>query len=291
MRFKQDLVGYLFILPLIIVMGGFVFYPLLSTIRLSFFEYSFIFDTLEFVGIRNYLEWLTDDRTWESLWISVKYFAYYVPGNILISLVIALGIDRIANKLFANAYRSILYFPVVLPAAIVFQMWIWMYDPSVGFFAQAAEAIGMDFALNWLGSPDLALPALAMMSIWRLMGETIILFLVGLAAIPKELVEASRIDGANEFQSIWRITLPLLKPMFFLILVLRLRVLGLVVEPLFMTEGGPIGSTMTYGLQAYYVFYREDRVGYASAWFVLLGLFSLVLALILFKTFRSDSTR
>ena len=289
MRLKQSVVGYLFILPLILVMGGFVFYPLLNTLRLSFYEYSFIFDTSRFVGLENYLEWMTDDRTWQSLWVSIKFFLYYVPTNIAISLVIALAIDRVAQNRFAGVYRSLLYFPVVLPAAIVFQMWIWLYDPSVGFFTQLAESVGLDVAINWLGDPGLALPALAIMSIWRLMGETIILFLVGLAGIPKELTEASRIDGANEWQSIWRITLPLLKPTFFLILVLRLRVLGLVVEPLFMTEGGPIGATMTYGLQAYYVFYREDQVGYSSAWFVLLGIMSLLIALLLWRAFRPNA--
>lgn len=290
MRFRQTLVGYLFILPLILVMGGFVFLPLLNTIRLSFYEYSFIFDTSRFVGFRNYTDWLVDERTWQSWWVSIKFFIYYVPLNILLSLVIALGIDRIAANYFAGIYRSLLYFPVVLPAAIVFQMWIWLYDPSVGFFALTAQALGLDVAFNWLGNPSLALPALAMMSIWRLMGETIILLLVGLANIPKELTEASRIDGASEWQSIWKITLPLLKPTFFLILILRLRVLGLVVEPLFMTEGGPIGATMTYGLQAFFVFYRNDQVGYASAWFVLLGITSLLLALLLWKTLRPNST-
>jgi ABC-type sugar transport system permease subunit len=127
------------------------------------------------------------------------------------------------------------------------------------------------------------------MSIWRLMGATMILFLVGLNNIPQELNEAARIDGANEWQLLRHVTLPLLAPIFLVIMVLRLQVLGLIAEPLFMTEGGPVRSTMTYGLQAYYITFRDGnwRMGYGATWFIMLSIFSTLVAFLGWRWFRS----
>lgn len=281
--------GYVFVLPLLTVMGLFVFYPLVNTIRLSFFEYSFIENVSSFAGLDNYVSWFKDPRMLDGWWVSIKFFLYYVPANILISLVVALLIDRVANKYFASLYRILTYFPVVLPAAIVFQMWVWIYDPTLGVFAQVQDATGVGRPLTWLGSTDLALPALALMSIWRLTGETVIIFLVGLANIPRELIDAARVDGANELQVIRKVTLPLLKPFFFIVLVLRIKVLELIVEPLFMTEGGPVNSTMTYGLRAFYIFFHDDQLGYSATWFVMLSLVSILAAFIVWKRLRPET--
>lgn len=275
--------------PLIVLMGLFVFYPLLKTVELTFFDYSFRLNTSKFIGIHNYTRWATDRDTWASAWVSVKFFLYYVPANIVLGLAIAILIDRVANKWAAGAYRTIMYFPVVLPAAIVFEMWVWLYDPSFGLFAVAAKGAGADHGLNWLGSPTWALPGLAIMSVWRLIGETVVLFLVGLANIPAELQDAARTDGATEWQVVRRITLPLLTPMLFLVLVLRLKVLGLIMEPLFMTQGGPVDSTMTYGLKAFFIFNRDDQLGYASTWFVMLALVSIAIAVVAGRRMRAQA--
>lgn len=275
--------------PLIVLMGLFVFYPLLKTVELTFFDYSFRLNTSDFIGVHNYVRWATDHDTWASAWVSVKFFLFYVPANIVLGLAIAILIDRVGNKWAAGAYRTIMYFPVVLPAAIVFEMWVWLYDPSFGLFAVAAKGAGADQGLNWLGSPTWALPGLAIMSVWRLIGETVVLFLVGLANIPAELQDAARTDGASEWQVVRRITLPLLTPMLFLVLVLRLKVLGLIMEPLFMTQGGPVDSTTTYGLKAFYLFNRDDQLGYASTWFVMLALVSIAIAVVAGRRMRAQA--
>lgn len=290
-RRRRDTVTALLLLsPLLTLMAVFVFYPLINTIRLSLFEYHFQTEVSRFVGLKNYVQWAQDHAMWHSAWISFKMFVYYVPGSILAALVVALLIDRVAVRWCAGVYRTIFYFPVVLPAAIVFNMWVNMYDPEYGVFAQMQHSLGLGHGIDWLGDTNLALPGIALMSIWRLMGETVILLLVGLANIPRDLLEAARLDGANEWQVVHRVVLPLLKPMLFLIIVLRLKVLGLIVEPLFMTQGGPVNSTMTYGLQAYYDFYREDNVGYACAWFVMLALVSVVVAAIAGRRMRQHAS-
>lgn len=288
-RLRQAMAGYLFVAPVVVLMGAFVFYPLVQTVQLTFFDYSFLADTKEFVAFDNYIEWAQDPRTWETLWVSVKFFLFYVVGSMVPALVIAIMIDRLATKYAPSVYRTIFYFPVVLPAAIVFSMWLWIYDPTLGMFAQAGEAVGAGTP-NWLGEPDLALPALAIMNSWRFVGETVVFFLIGLAGIPRDYVEAARTDGASEFRIVTRITIPLLVPFIFLVFVLRLRALELVTEPLFMTGGGPVDATRTYGLHAYELFHNQDRIGYANTWFVLLALIAVVAAGFASRRLRSYQT-
>ncbi|NEE03390.1 carbohydrate ABC transporter permease [Phytoactinopolyspora halotolerans] len=289
-RFKRALTGYLFVAPVVVLMGVFVFYPLAQTVYLTFFDYSFLADTQEFVGVDNYVEWAQDPMTWQTLWVSVKFFLYYVLGSMVPGLVIAIMIDRLATTYAPSVYRTIFYFPVVLPAAIVFSMWLWIYDPTLGMFAHLSDTVGADSSPNWLGDPDLALPSLAIMNSWRFLGETVIFFLIGLAAIPRDYVEAARTDGAGEVKIVVRIIIPLLMPFIFLVFVLRLRALELVTEPLFMTQGGPVDATRTYGLEAYELFHNQDRIGYADTWFVLLAVISLVTAGFASRRLRSYQT-
>lgn len=270
--------GYGLALPAIALTAVFVVYPLARSVYLSFFHYEFIMNRQSFAGVQNYVDWIQDPEMWHSAWIALKYFLLYVPPSMFLALIVALAIDRLARKHFQNIYRAIFYFPVVLPAAIVFQMWMWIYDPTVGVITQTLRELGSSLSIDWLGDPNTALAAIAAMSVWRVLGETVIFFLVGLSTVPRELLESARVDGARELGVIFRIQLPLLIPMIVLVLVLRLRVLEASTEMLYMTQGGPIDSTMTYGLQAYLLFSREDQIGYANTWFIMLALISIAIA-------------
>ena len=283
--------GYVFLLPLLVVFVPFVLYPLIRTVQLVFYRYEYI-TTIppQFVGLGNLLKWIRDPRVVETLWITIQFILLYVPVSTLVALVAAVLLDRVASRYVSGLYRTILYFPVVLPASIVFHMWKWMYDPTLGLFNQIFQTLHIPWPwTGWLVDPAMALPAIAIMSVWRLMGTTMMLFLVGLSNIPNELLEAARIDGASEWRVLTRVQLPLLIPIFFIILVLRLQVLGLAIEPLIMTEGGPIRATTTYGLQAYYISMRDGNwdMGYGSTWFVMLGLSSTLLAVLAWRLMRS----
>ena len=142
----------------------------------------------------------------------------------------------------------------------------------------------------WLRDPATSLISLAIMSVWRLFGVTMILFLVGLNSISQELREAAKIDGANEWHIVRYLELPLLKPIFLIVIVMRLQVLGLVEEPLVMTDGGPLRSTMTYGLQSYYISFRDGNwdLGYGSTWFIIFGIVSTAAAFIAWKLMRQE---
>ena len=285
-------VAYIFILPMMVVYAIFVLYPLFRTLVLMFMNFEFLRpDRTAFIGLGNLIQWVHDDRVLETFWVSLKFFLYYVPSSILFALVVALVLDRVARTRVASIYRTIFYLPVVLPASIIFIIWTWIYDPQWGVFNTIFTNLGINWPWKmWLNDPVTSLPSLAFMSVWRLMGVTMILFLVGLSNISNELREAAKIDGANEWQIVRFLELPMLKPIFLIVFVMRLQVLGLVEEPLVMTEGGPLRSTMTYGLQAYYISFRNGNwdMGYGSTWFVLLGIFSTLVAFLAWRYMRQE---
>ena len=279
----RDKEAILFILPLLFFFGVFRWYPVANTIRLSFMNYELLRpDRIAFVGLQNYLEWVRDPRMHESAWVAIKYTLIYVPVSTVYALIAALFLDRVRKARIATAFRVMLYFPVVLPASIIFLVWKWMYDPALGVFNHIlVDIMGVAWPWpGWLLDPNTALPSIALMSIWRLMGVTMMLFLVGLNNIPNELLEAARMDGANELRVISSVILPLLRPIFLVVLVLRLNTLGVIIEPMIMTQGGPVNATMTYGLRAYSVSFWEGNwnIGYGSTWFLMLGIASMVLA-------------
>jgi ABC-type sugar transport system permease subunit len=292
-RVWRGKIGYLFILPMLTFFSVFVLYPTLRTFSLVFMRYEFLRpDRVEFVGLGNLIEWAQDPRVPETFWVSIKFFLYYVPSSVLLALVVALVLDRVTRTSVATVYRTIFYLPVVLPAGIIFLIWTWIYDPGWGVMnTLLVNVLKINWPWEmWLNDPVTSMPSLAFMSVWRLMGVTMILFLVGLSGISQELREAAKIDGANEWQIVRYLELPLLKPIFLIVFVMRLQVLGLVEEPLVMTDGGPLRSTMTYGLQAYYISFRDGNwdMGYGSTWFILLGIFSTVTAFIAWKYMRQE---
>lgn len=288
---RKNKIGYLFILPLVAYFAVFVVYPLARTVNLSFYRYEFLRpDRIQFVGLGNYIKWAQDPKMLDSAWVAFKFAMTYVPASTLLALAVALVLDRVANKYLATAYRSIFYFPVILPAAIIFIVWQWIYDPSWGVMNHLLiDILHIPWPWKgWLSDPSTALWSLVFMSVWRLFGVTMMLFLVGLSNISMELIEAARMDGASEWQVLRHITLPLLRPTFLIVLVLRLQTLGVTEEPLIMTEGGPIRATTTYGLQAYYLCFRDKNwdQGYGAAWYLILGIVSSILAYLGWKYLR-----
>jgi fructooligosaccharide transport system permease protein len=284
--------AYLLLVPLLAFYGLFVLYPSFRTIQFVFMRYEFLRpDRVQFNGLENIIRFFQDPRVPETTWVTVKFFLMYVPSSTLLALFVALALDRVIRVRAATLYRTIFYLPVVLPAGIIFIVWTWIFDPTWGVLNTIIWNLHIPWPwTRWLADPISALPSLAFMSVWRLMGVTMLLFLVGLGNISNEIREAARIDGASEWQVIRFIELPLLIPTFLIILTLRLQVLGMVEEPLVMTQGSPVRTTMTYGLQAYYISFRDGNwdMGYGSTWFIILGVFSALTAVLAWKLMHQE---
>lgn len=286
-------IGYLFIAPLLVYVGVFVFFPVAYTVGLCFMRYEFLRPSRNaFVGFANYIEWARDPEVWHSFKITFYFLAMYIPFHVIYGLVLALLLYKITNRRLSTFYRCLLYFPVVLPLPIVAYAWKWMYDPTFGVLNHfLIDILHIPWKYTgWLTDSRVALLAIALMSFWQYSAWIMMLFLVGLNNISSSLYEAAKIDGASAWQSFTRITLPLLKPVFFIILIMRLAVLGITVEPLIMTEGGPEKATMTYGLYAYFLAFRWGnwRMGYASTWYMMLAILATILGIIGWKFLRTE---
>ena len=185
--------------------------------------------------------------------------------------------------------------PVVLPIAVAMLIWAQlMYNPEIGYMDSILRPLlGLRQGIGWLNNPRLTMPSIAMASLWKGLGTPFVLYLIGIYNIPGELFEAATIDGAGSMQQLWHITLPLLKPMMTVVMVLSVGVLGITQQPMLfygMTGTGPEGAAFTTGFYSYVTAFvvGSMRWGYAAAMSLTIGLLSMVLSAVIFKAFRSE---
>jgi ABC-type sugar transport system permease subunit len=317
-RFTLDS-PYVFILPAVLLFGMFSLYPIVRSLYLSFFDYDFLRpDQMHFVGWGNYREILRDERVmqwpglvtpakplsiWEiifypfltlgltvnspggAFWNTIRFTIMYVPAAIIFPLFLAVLVDK-AGRL-STLFRTLNFIPVVVSVAVISIIWMWIYHPEYGVVnTLLRQMAGMKEGYNWLSDPKLAMPAVVAMCVWHGLGFNMLLFLVGLQRISPELHEAALVDGATGWQAFRGITLPLLRPIIFLVGLLAmigaLKVFG---QMFIMTGGGPADSTLSMVLYLYNIAFRygKFRFGYASALAWALAVFIFVVALISFR--------
>lgn len=286
--------GYLFILPALALYAVFSAYPLVRGVAIAFSDYRYLIpDHYPFNGLANFSEMVGDRVFWEAFGRSFYYAAIYTPLNIGLGLLIAVLIAKVANPWEASVYRVIAYLPVVLPIAVALLLWKQLLHPQFGYLNYfLREIIGIANPPAWLADADWVIPTMAVAAAWKNVGQNILLFLVGLYNINNELYEAAAIDGANGWRQFLHITLPLLRPVFTLVLVLAAGVLGTAEESLILfgrTQAGPENAGMLVGRYSYDIaFYLGDmRWGYAAAINLTMGVISMIIAAVVFKLLRS----
>jgi multiple sugar transport system permease protein len=288
---RREVMGYAFLSPLIAFFLLFHIWPILRAFYLSFTNFKYLARSdFRFVGLENYVEAVQDEKVLYGIKLGVFYVLMYVPASMLLALFVALLLDRVAHRAASGFYRTIYYLPVIMPGAVVFILWKWMYYPSFGL----VNGILVDtlhllsFRPQWLDDRDMALPAIVVMELWRYMGYNVLLLLVGLSSINRELYEAARIDGASERQIVWHVTLPLLKPTFLVMMVLKMNNFA-ILEPMLVTPG--VGdSTQTWAWKAYNIAFQEGRLrmGYASAVGHLCALIMSAFVYLQYRAFRHE---
>jgi multiple sugar transport system permease protein len=282
MKHREWIAGYLFILPdalgLLVFVGG----PMILSLSLGFFEVDG-FGGYAFVGLANYRRMLVDPLFLQSLRVTLTYVALLVPALYIVGLGLALLVQRTSR--LNGAYRSLLFMPQTVSLVVVALVWQFMLVDKIGLISRVASTIGLG-GLSFLGDPTIALFAIVFISVWFLMGFYMLIFLGGLQDIPKEYYEAAKIDGAGPVKSFLHITLPLLRPTSFFVLLVSTvaAVCGSQTFDLIyvMTKGGPANST---SLAIYYIYQQAflfNEFGYAAALASFLVLILLVLTLILF---------
>lgn len=285
---RQNLLGYAFIAPAMLLYLVFNIWPLLRGFLMAFTDYRFVYPETrwEFNGLNNFTKMAGDAKVHEALWVAVKYTLFVLPLVLVLALLIAVLISRV--KVGAAFYRWVVYLPTILPVAVSFLMFREIYGTKFGLISNTLRSLGVEEPPNWLGDVSYALSSIAAAHLWIMLGFPTLLFLIGIYNIGSEIYEAASLDGANSWQQLRFITAPLLKPTFALIIVLLIGILGVTEPMLILTNGGPENSTHTIGLHVYAIaFQRGDlRLGYAAAINLILGLFSAGIAALVFRWAR-----
>ena len=274
---RSVFVGYTFLSPSLIHLFWWAVGPLLFAAYLAFHHWSIINPAKPFVGFGNFIGLMHDGVFWHSMFNTVIY-TLQVPIGMALSLAIALAVNRKVRGI--RLLRTVYYLPAVSSLVVTSIMWRWIYNPDFGILNYLLGFLGIP-KLPWLTSPYMAMPAIMIMSIWMVMGQQMIIFLAGLQSIPPEYYDAAGVDGANAFQKFWYVTLPLLKPTTFFVLVTSVISSFQVFTPVYvLTQGGPVRSTDVAVYHIWQTAWQELRMGYAAAesW-VLFGvilLFTLV---------------
>lgn len=278
MRAASRRAGWLFVAPALALIAVFFVLPALAALLLSAtdFDVYTVADPrrLRLVGLANYARLLDDPRVWTALRNTLWFVLVAGPASIAVSLAAALLVD--ARVVRGRAvFRTIFFLPVVTTLVAVAVVWRYLYHPRFGLLNQLLGVVGLD-PVDWLGDPAWALPALALLAVWKNFGFNMLVFLAGLQAIPERLFEAARLDGAGRWQELRHVTLPMLVPTFvFVGVITTIGYLQLFAEPYVMTQGGPADSTLSVVLLMYEEGFRWWNLGYGAA--IAFLLFALIL--------------
>ena len=280
---RDQLVGMLFVSPWIVGMLAFVVYPILASLYYSFTVYNVI-QAPRFVGFQNYVNMFTTDPTFPIIVYNTVYFvALGLPAAIIAAFLLAALLN---NPMAARpVFRTIFFLPSIIPVVAVVMVWLWLYNPNYGLLNASLAALGGQ-VIPWLSSPSLAKLSLIVINVW-LQGTTIVLFLAALQDVPRELYDAAKVDGANNFRRFVSITIPLCTPSVLFVLITGLIGWFQYFQiPYLMTQGGPMESTNVY---SYYLFqnaFTFFKMGYASA---LSWVLFMIIVGFTFVAFRSSA--
>ncbi|GAA2537238.1 sugar ABC transporter permease [Winogradskya consettensis] len=274
-----------FLTPFLLLYVLFIAGPALYGLVMSFFDTSMVKPGLSgFAGFGNYTEALQSADFWSSLWHTIWFTILTTPPLIVLALVLALLADRVKHGRWF--FRLAFFVPYVLPSAVVALIWMWLYTPGLGLIETALTKIGLT-SPNWLGDPSWAMPSLAVTTLWWTLGFNFVLFLAGLQEVPRELYEASSMDGAGPWQQIRSITLPMLGRTLTLVAVLQVIASLKVFDQMYiMTSGGPNFATRSVLQYVYDSGFTNFRIGYASAVSMLFFLVVLAVSAVWFAIVR-----
>ncbi|MBU1634105.1 sugar ABC transporter permease [bacterium] len=275
----------LFLSPSLVVFTVFIFIPIAMAFYLSLMKWDLLTADRQFVGLKNYIYYLTNPFFYKVLLNTVYFAAAHIPLDLIITLGLALLLNQKLKGL--SFYRTIYFIPVISSMVAVSAVWIWIYEPESGGLANYVLGLFGISPLGWLHDPHWAMPAIILVSVWKGLGYNIVIFLAGLQNIPDIYYEAARIDGANAWQQFRRVTLPLLSPItYFVILMGIINSFKVFTQIEVMTpEGGPLNSTTVLNLYLYQEAFHKYRFGRASA----LAFIMFAIILIITKIQRSVS--
>ncbi|MFI9554925.1 carbohydrate ABC transporter permease [Nonomuraea endophytica] len=283
---KNTLTALVFLVPALIVFGAFSWWPIVRGLLISFQSTNLV-DPAEWVGLANFTALFADPL----LGVSIRNTLLFVGLALLIGfpapLVLATVMATVRRA--AGLYRFLVYLPVVIPPVVAILLWKWFYDPGHGLFNELFGLVGLG-PFPWLDSPGSAMLSLVLQSTWAGMGGAVLIYLAAIVGIPSELYEAAQMDGASIRARIWHITLPQLRPVIGLLLLMQLiTTMQVFTEPYVFTGGGPENATLTVLLLIFRYAFQDGAYGQAAALSLLLAIVLGILSAVYLRATRSWS--
>ena len=275
------LTGLMFISPWLLGFLAFRVYPFVMSLYYSFTFYP-ILESPKWIGLANFINLFTDSRFISALYNTAYYAFFSVPLATFFGIALAMLLNMKVRGL--SLFRTIFYLPSITPVVATALVWLWMFNPRAGIINYVLSLVGIR-GPGWLGSPEWAKPALILMGLWGV-GGAVVIYLASLQDVPRELIEASQLDGAGKRQQIWHVTLPMISPV-----ILFNVITGLIGAFQFFTEvhvitggsGSPAGSTMMMSIYLWQSAFQFFKMGYASAQAWILFIIIVAFTVILFR--------
>lgn len=267
---NKAFMGWVFILPALVGTFVFILIPVVFSFLLSFSDWDLL-NPIKFVGLKNYLEIFTEPLFGKIL---LNTFVYAISTSIF-AVIIPLVLACILNSKIRGAefFKTAYFLPFITPMIVIAIIWQWIFDPNIGVLNHF-----LHLHINWLYDTNFAMPAMVIVSVWKLIGYNMVIFLAGLSGLSQSLFEAAKIDGANSFQTFKNVTIPLLSPTIFFVVVITCISSFQVFDLIYMmTQGGPLDSTNVLVYAVYKNAFEYFKIGHASA--IAYVLFVIILAL------------
>jgi len=272
----------LWVAPAVVLLVVFVYYPVVDNLRLSLFRWNAFSPRETWIGLDNYTALAADPIFWSSLFNNVAYAVVSVIVQVLGGLVLAAALEELVKGRLKGFLRTVYFIPAVLSLTITGLLFQFMYNPQIGLVNGLLDVLGLDaWKHSWLGESATAIWAIIAMSQWQSVGYVAVLFIVAMQRIPRELYEAAYLDGASRVQAFRRITVPLVREMTLLAMIITVSGAFLVFnEVQVMTAGGPNNASHTLGTWLYKSAFFNDQMGYAAAIAVVIFIITMVASIL-----------
>ncbi|GHF37689.1 multiple sugar transport system permease protein [Deinococcus metalli] len=283
---QEAMIGYLFILPAIIGFVLFYLYPAIRGFTISFTDWNLL-SAPKNVGLDNYATAIHDPKFWSALAITVKYVLWNIPLQTILAILLAVAMDRLVKSMFI---KGLLIVPYLLSSVLVALIFLWLLDPLLGIVNiwLSHTPIGKQ---AFFASETQAIPTIAMVNIWKYTGFNALLFYAGLQSIPRTVYEAAAIDGAQEWSTFWKITMPLLRPVTVFVLVTSVIGSFQIFDTIAVaTQGGPADATKVLVFYIYQNAFSFFKMGYATAMSMLLFALLVVFTLVQMRLLRANES-
>jgi multiple sugar transport system permease protein len=258
---RNKILPYLLVSPYIIYVMIFVLFPVLFCFFLTFHKWNII-APMHFIGVDNYTRLVHDRLFWKAIGNTLKFLLLHIPLQLIVSLFLAQLLNQKIKAI--SFFRASFFMPVIVSGVVITILWQQLFGYDLGMINRMLTVMNIP-KQGWLVNPDIAIYSIAIMATWKNVGLYVILFLVGLQTVPPQYYEAAKLEGADRWQQFWHITLPMINPTIFLVVILStIGGFSLFIEPYIMTGGGPLNQTLSAVLYIYKQAFQYYNMGYSA---------------------------